>query len=92
MSSFSPPNKSADAAIEITEMTRQSTPSPGEAAAPTPSTSSIESGDKALEALGYTPVSLVSEGLALLKICGLLLTYHRYSNASFQGGPASVLL
>lgn len=55
--SYSPGDKSADATIEMAEMTRQSTPSSGEAGASTPSTSSTENGDKALEALGYTPVS-----------------------------------
>ena len=54
---FSPSEKSLDATIEMTEMTQQSTPSSSDATVPSRSpTSSSENGDKALEALGYTPV------------------------------------
>lgn len=89
--SSSPAEKSADATVEMTEMTRQSTPTSGEAAPSTPSTSSTENGDKALEALGYTPVSFSTGGIAL-RTTGTSLTHHRYSSASFHDGQASVLL
>lgn len=90
--SFSPAEKSADATIEMTEMTRQSTPSSGEAGPPTPSTSSTENGDKALEALGYTPVSFETRAPFPSNDRGLRLTYSRYSSGSSHNGRASALL
>ncbi|CCC07884.1 hypothetical protein SMACR_01449 [Sordaria macrospora] len=95
--SFSPAEKLADATIEMTEMTRQSTPSLGEAGPPTPSTSSTENGDKALEALGYTPVfkrefsqwSSFSFAMSISGIYGTLMSTWIYG---LQAGGAAAIM